>query len=109
MIDLHAHTTASDGTLTPQDLVDRAAAKGLCVLAVTDPDTVDGIPAALERGEEHRVEVIPGIELGAKWNGDGQMPNLLVQQASGRKLLDSKERQLVRTKPTKGQEVAVSV
>ena len=55
------------------------------------------------------MEVIPGIELGAKWNGDGQMPNLLVQQASGRKLLDSKERQLVRTKPTKREEVAVSV
>jgi predicted metal-dependent phosphoesterase TrpH len=73
MIDLHAHTTASDGTLTPQDLVDLAAAKGLRVLAVTDHDTVDGIPAALERGKQGRLEVIPGIELGAKWNGDGQM------------------------------------
>lgn len=73
MIDLHTHTTASDGTLTPQDLVDLAAAKGLSVLAVTDHDTVGGIAAALERGKERRVEVIPGIEIGAKWNGDGQM------------------------------------
>ena len=53
--------------------MDLAAAKGLGVLAVTDHDTVDGIAAALERGKERQVEVIPGIELGAKWNGDGQM------------------------------------
>jgi 3',5'-nucleoside bisphosphate phosphatase len=73
MIDLHAHTTASDGTLTPQALVDLAAVKGVGVLGVTDHDTVAGVPPALERGEERAVQVIPGIELGAKWSGGGQM------------------------------------
>ena len=73
MIDLHAHTTASDGTLTPQELVDLAAVKGVGTLGVTDHDTVAGIPDALERGEARGVEIIPGIELGAKWNGSGQM------------------------------------
>lgn len=46
MIDLHSHTTASDGSLTPDGLVDLAAAKGLSVLAVTDHDTVAGIATA---------------------------------------------------------------
>jgi len=73
MIDLHTHTTASDGTLTPQELVDLAAAKGVRALALTDHDTVAGIATALECGKERRVEVIPGIELAAKWNGVGQM------------------------------------
>ncbi|HEV2492355.1 MAG TPA: PHP domain-containing protein [Terriglobia bacterium] len=73
MIDLHAHTTASDGSLTSEELVDLAAAKGLSVLAVTDHDTVAGIAAALKRGKERGVDVIPGIKLGAKWNGGGQM------------------------------------
>lgn len=73
MVDLHAHTTASDGTLTPWELVELAAVKGVGVLGVTDHDTVAGIAGALERGEEKGVEVIPGIELGAKWNAAGQM------------------------------------
>lgn len=73
MIDLHTHSTASDGTLTPEALVDLAAEKGLNALALTDHDTVAGIPAALVRGKQRGVLVIPGVELGAKWNGGGQM------------------------------------
>ncbi len=62
-IDLHAHTTASDGTLSPTALVELAAAQGLAALAVTDHDTVDGLEEALSAGERLGVEVVPGIEL----------------------------------------------
>lgn len=73
MIDLHTHSTASDGTLTPAALVDLAAEKGLAAIALTDHDTVAGVPAALARGEERGVEVIPGVELGVQWEGHGSM------------------------------------
>ncbi len=73
MIDLHTHTTASDGTLSPGALIDLAAAKGLRAVAITDHDTVAGIPAALKRGKQHGVVVIPGMELGVRWDGHGQM------------------------------------
>ena len=63
LIDLHAHTTASDGDLDPADLVARAAADGVSVLAVTDHDTVGGLRAAVAAGSGHGVRVIPGVEL----------------------------------------------
>src|SRR3989442_3910432 len=58
MIDLHTHSTASDGTLTPEELVDLAAEKGLRAIALTDHDTIGGISAALERGNQRRGFVI---------------------------------------------------
>ncbi len=61
--DLHSHTFASDGELSPEDLVDRAAAAGVQVLAVTDHDTVGGVARAIARGKERGVEVGPGCEL----------------------------------------------
>ena len=61
--DLHSHTTASDGELSPEALVDRAAHAGVAVLAVTDHDTVDGVQRAIVRGKEREVEIIPGCEL----------------------------------------------
>ena len=73
MIDLHTHSTASDGTLSPEELADLAAEKGLRAIALTDHDTVGGVAAALERGNHRRVLVIPGVELGARYNGGGQM------------------------------------
>ncbi len=65
LIDLHAHTTASDGVLSPADLVAHAAAAGVTTLAVTDHDTVGGVAAACAAGPEHGVRVIPGVELTA--------------------------------------------
>ena len=50
MIDLHTHTTFSDGSQTPTQLVEEAAAMGLTAVAVTDHDTVDGLPEALAAG-----------------------------------------------------------
>jgi predicted metal-dependent phosphoesterase TrpH len=60
--ELHAHTTCSDGVYTPSALVEHALASGLSTLAVTDHDTLRGIPEAAGRGRELGVEVIPGIE-----------------------------------------------
>jgi len=72
-IDLHTHTTASDGTFTPTELVKLAKETGLSAIAVTDHDTLLGLPEAMEAGKEYGVEVIPGAELslespdGAGW------------------------------------------
>jgi predicted metal-dependent phosphoesterase TrpH len=63
MIDLHTHTVFSDGSQTPTELVEEAAAKGLTAIAVTDHDTVDGVPEALAAGERLGIEVIPGVEI----------------------------------------------
>lgn len=67
MIELHAHSTASDGTLEPAELVARARAAGVTALALTDHDTVDGCRAALAAGEELGVRVVPGIELSVRF------------------------------------------
>ncbi|SJZ45222.1 PHP domain-containing protein [Selenihalanaerobacter shriftii] len=61
-VDLHLHTTASDGSYTPQELVIEAAKRGLKTIAVTDHDTVAGIVPAMEQAKELDLEVIPGIE-----------------------------------------------
>lgn len=66
VIDLHCHTTASDGTLSPQDLVARARRDRADVIAVTDHDTTDGIAGAVAAGDELGVRVVPGIELSAR-------------------------------------------
>ncbi len=62
-IDLHTHTTASDGLLTPPALVQAARQAGVEVLAITDHDTVDGIPEALEEARAVGIRLIPGVEL----------------------------------------------
>jgi predicted metal-dependent phosphoesterase TrpH len=63
-IDLHIHTTASDGKFSPQEIVEKAARLGLTTIAITDHDTVDGIVPALEAARVFpQLEVIPGIEI----------------------------------------------
>ncbi len=62
-VDLHLHTTFSDGTLSPAELVRQAKDVGLSAIAVVDHDTVFGIEPSLEAGQKQRVEVLPGIEL----------------------------------------------
>lgn len=68
-VDLHLHTTASDGRCSPQELVDRAAAAGLAVIGVTDHDTTAGISEAVAAAGRHGIEVVPGIEITAIENG----------------------------------------
>jgi 3',5'-nucleoside bisphosphate phosphatase len=65
LIDLHTHTTASDGRCSPEELVARAAAAGVTVLAVTDHDTVDGCAAAAEACRQAGVSFVAGIEITA--------------------------------------------
>jgi predicted metal-dependent phosphoesterase TrpH len=63
MIDLHTHTTFSDGSFTPTQLVEAAAAMGLTAVAVTDHDTVNGVPEAMAAGERLGIEVVAGVEI----------------------------------------------
>jgi hypothetical protein len=69
LVDLHAHTTASDGSDHPPALVAAAAAAGVGVLAVTDHDTVTAVPAARAAGLRLGVEVLAGCELTANLGG----------------------------------------
>lgn len=66
-IDLHCHSKASDGALSPEDLVDRAATKGVTHLALTDHDTVAGLPAASRSAAQKGVFLIAGTELSCIW------------------------------------------
>ena len=61
-IDLHTHSTCSDGTLTPAEVVMEAKKAGLSAIALTDHDTLDGLPEAIEAGKKYGIEVITGIE-----------------------------------------------
>lgn len=65
MIDLHTHSTVSDGTDAPAALVQKAAAAGITILSLTDHDAVAGVAAAVAAGEKTGVRVIPGVELNA--------------------------------------------
>ncbi len=67
-IDLHTHSSCSDGTMTPATLVEHAKQAGLSAIALTDHDTMEGVPEAMARGLEQGVEVIPGIEISSSYN-----------------------------------------
>lgn len=66
MIDLHTHSTASDGTDSPADLVRRAAAGGLSAIALTDHDTTEGLAEAVECGGRSGIRVVRGCELSCR-------------------------------------------
>lgn len=69
MIDLHLHSTHSDGTMTPSQLVKQAADIGLVAISITDHDTVSATGEAIREGTIHSVEVIPGLEISSKYRG----------------------------------------
>ncbi|MFC2091574.1 PHP domain-containing protein [Elusimicrobiota bacterium] len=66
--DLHVHTTYSDGTYTPEEIIKISRDRGISVVAITDHDITDGIICALKYGSKVGVEVIPGIELSCEYN-----------------------------------------
>ena len=66
LVDLHVHSSVSDGLLTPRELVRHAKEVGLKAMALTDHDTVAGVAEALEAGREFGIEVIAGVEISAE-------------------------------------------
>lgn len=67
--DLHLHTLFSDGTFTPEKLIQEAKAAGLCAISVVDHDTVGGIERSIREGRREGIEVLAGIELTCQHNG----------------------------------------
>src|SRR3989339_42169 len=65
-VDLHLHTTASDGAKSPSELVRYAKKRGLQAIAITDHDTIEGLEEGVSEGEKIGFEVIPGIEISAE-------------------------------------------
>jgi predicted metal-dependent phosphoesterase TrpH len=96
VVDLHAHSTASDGSETPSALVAMAVSRGLSTLALTDHDTLEGIEEARTAAEHSNVELIPGTELSLEYDGgmhlvvlwlepgDGPLQNRLASLQDGR-------------------------
>ena len=68
MIDLHVHSTFSDGSFIPEDLIHRAVEEGLYAMALTDHDTVGGIPRFLAAAEGKPVVPVPGVEISADFS-----------------------------------------
>ena len=70
MIDLHTHSTVSDGSFTPSALMEEAAKRGLSAIALTDHDSSAGLEEAAKAAKEHGIRFIPGIEMQIVWNGE---------------------------------------
>ena len=82
LIDLHVHTTASDGTCTPSEVVRLASEAGLSAIAITDHDTVQGYPEAAKAGLQYGIEVIPGIEISTRYRGAVHILGYYINPAS---------------------------
>lgn len=67
-VDLHTHSNISDGTLSPQQLVEAAAEKLIHTLALTDHDTMDGLVLAEEAAKNHEIKIISGVEISSQWS-----------------------------------------
>ncbi len=67
--DLHTHSVYSDGTLTPAELIDLAVEKGISAVALTDHNTVDGLPEFLSAAKEKNIEAVPGAEFSVDYEG----------------------------------------
>jgi hypothetical protein len=68
-VDLHTHTTASDGTLAPRELVAKAAQHGVTVLAITDHDSTEGLGEAVATAAALRITIVPGLEINCDVEG----------------------------------------
>ncbi len=67
--DLHIHTKYSDGSFSPEEVLQRASEEGLCCIAITDHDSVSGVEEAIYAGKKRNIEVIPGVEVSAEEGG----------------------------------------
>ena len=83
-VDLHTHSTYSDGSETPAELIATAKRARLEAVALTDHDNLDGIPEAIVAAEHHGIELIPGVELSCEWDQGGfHMVVLWLEPGSG--------------------------
>lgn len=69
-VDLHMHSTASDGVVGPCELVERGLANGLQLMALTDHDTIDGLAQARQAAMDSRVGFLNGVEISVSWGGE---------------------------------------
>jgi len=96
VLDLHTHSSASDGLLSPEQLVRRAKAIGLSGIALTDHDTISGLAEALAAANECGLKLMPGVEISTEWRDNdvhilgyfvenkGPLPSLMEQARSAR-------------------------
>ncbi|MHB9292633.1 putative 3',5'-nucleoside bisphosphate phosphatase [Hollandina sp. SP2] len=83
MIDLHTHSSASDGSLSPAQLVENARQQGLSALALTDHDTIAGLEEAKQEAEKSALRFIPGVEIEITWEpGEFHLLGLGIYQPS---------------------------
>ena len=100
VVDFHTHSTCSDGTMTPTELVLYAEKKGLSAFALTDHDSVDGIKEAMAQAEKCNIEFIPGIEFSAAENTETHIIGLFIDPENEvllktiQKLKDSRRRRM---------------
>lgn len=102
-IDLHTHSTCSDGTLTPTEVVKLASEKGLAAIALTDHDTIDGLKEAVEAGKKYGIEVITGIEFSV--TGDAPMHMLGLNFSMDCPAITDTLNELVRNRETRNLQV----
>jgi predicted metal-dependent phosphoesterase TrpH len=69
IVDLHTHTTCSDGRTPPRELIRLARQAGVDVIAVTDHDSVEALPDCIDEGQKQGVRVLPGIEMSSRFEG----------------------------------------
>lgn len=103
--DLHCHTTASDGLLTPTEVVELARSLGLKAVGITDHDTVQGWAQAEKAGQKWGVEILRGIELNTDWQGtevhilgyevDAESPNLMKRLESLRRARETRMLEII--------------
>ena len=114
-VDLHIHSTSSDGTVRPSGVVRRAVAAGLDLVALTDHDTVAGVAEAMAAVGSDPVEVVPGIELSSSWRGrdihilgyfvDPEAPALLRHEERAREGRRGRLEEMVRRLDSQGMSV----
>ncbi len=116
-IDFHTHTTCSDGQYTPEELVQKAAAAGICALAITDHDAVSGIARGKQAAKAFpQLQIFPGIEISAKENPqlhilgygiNGENANLQAYITRNRTLRQGRRERMLAFLEEKGVPVAI--
>lgn len=100
--DLHCHTTASDGLLTPKEIVELASSKGMKAIGITDHDTIDGWREAEEAAETIAIKVVKGIEINTDWqNREIHILGYLLEDNSdsfNKQILEIQQKRIIRIK-----------